>query len=184
MRLGALGQRQRHGLCFTSACEAAHTDSHPILNETGGLFGADDPLQQGRIADTLFKHALLHDLHSRWHDIKLAISLATMACSFTDETDIDQGRDRDHGLSPSNLAQETASGASALQAAGSSRHRRLANRRASVASYRRRNMMRRATAPSYRQKSPVIRGLYRWVPDRGQPAPLLHHRRADQMHLS
>lgn len=74
MCLGALGQRQRHGLRFPGPRKAAHAYRHAILNETGGIFGADDPVQEGRVADTLFKHALLHDLSSRWHGIWLATS--------------------------------------------------------------------------------------------------------------
>jgi hypothetical protein len=49
-----------------------------------------------------------------------------MACSFVDETDIDQGREQNHGFNASNPVQQTTSGASTRQAAGLFHHRSLA----------------------------------------------------------
>lgn len=50
---------------------------------------------------------------------------ATMACSFIDETDIDQGCEQNHGFGAANPVQQIGSGASARQAVRSSDHRSL-----------------------------------------------------------
>jgi len=67
-RVGALDmrrQRLRHRLGVAGAGEAAHRDSHPRLDEGGGLFGGHALVAQAGVAD-----AVVHRGVTRWGNPK------------------------------------------------------------------------------------------------------------------